>query len=172
MTHIPRECLLAQSQVDWLGGMAAYFGLPNSGKAFRCCLNWAAQTDRPLDGNSSGGSDGELVRTTLAATEGQWAWLGDRLPDTFGVSVLVGECMAFAALENVMGCEAGNNAASIFKVVRCKTKTGKAPGAVADVATAATQCEGAQAALYAATAPAAPAPAAAAAAAVASGCSE
>ena len=181
MPHPARECSLSPSQADWLMAMAERFSLPDSGKAFRCCLNWAAQAEQAeqadqaaLDdaatagggggcsGFGSGGGGGEggeggsvfaPVRLTLAATDGQWAWLDSNMAKTDNAAaLLVAKCMQHAA---------SDGAASIFEVIRCKTKTGLQPeGSVAAVATAATQCEGAQAALAAAAAAPTTAPAA------------
>jgi hypothetical protein len=179
MPQPARECSLSPSQADWLVAMAERFSLPDSGKAFRCCLNWAAQADQAdqaLDDAATGGGCDECsgcgggvgeggkggsvfapVRLMLAATDGQWAWLDSKVAKADNAAaLLLSKCMQHAA---------SDDAASIFEVIRCKTKTGLQPGgSVAAVATAATQCEGAQAALTAAAAAASAATALAAAA--------
>jgi hypothetical protein len=142
--HPTRQVKLVQAQADWLDGMRRQFALPDSGKAFRCCLNWAAQTDHRFSAaaaaTAAATAGDQACTLELAATEAQWAWLDGRA----SASLLIQDCMQFAAAE-------GDSV--IFQVVRCKTGTSAAPGAVATVATSATQCAGAQKALAAASAP-------------------
>ena len=133
-----RHVRLAPASRAWLAAMAEANAL-TVGKAFRCCINWAAQTGASDLGSSAPADSPGDASVELEATAGQWAWLDDQhVPGDAAAAALVAVCQSHAGT----GVDA---AGAIFKVVRCKSNT---RGAV--VATADTPCAGAQAALQAA----------------------
>ena len=135
-----RHVRLAPASHAWLAAMAEANAL-TVGKAFRCCINWAAQAGAgasDLGSSAPADSPGD-ASVELEATKGQWAWLdGQGVPGDTAAAALVAVCQSHAAT-------GANAAGAIFKVVRCKSNT-----RVAVVATADTPCAGAQAALQAA----------------------
>ena len=139
--NLPRQVATTQAQVDWLDSMRARFSLPSAGKAFRCCLNWAAQTDHCFAERPQADAEDRPCVLELAATEEQWAWLDDRA----SAFSLIRDCMQFAATSSTTTSTTESSAAAIFEVVRCKSGTGTG----ATVATSETKCKGAQEALAA-----------------------
>jgi len=67
MNKEERRCSLVAGQIEWLTKMTTRFSLSNDGKAFRCCLNWAAQTQAAKPSESIEGCN--LI--SLVATTGQ-----------------------------------------------------------------------------------------------------
>ena len=135
---VTRHVRLAPASRAWLAAMAEANALTVA-KAFRCCVNWAAQTGAADLGSSAPADSRGDASVELEATVGQWAWLDDQhVADDAAAAALIAVCQSHAATS-------ADAADAIFKVVRCKSNT---LGAV--VATADTQCAGAQAALQAA----------------------
>ena len=100
-----RTVLLPSGSCDWLEAQTARFALSDSGKAFRCCINWACQTRQRF--GAVAGSTQE--RVAVCATDEQWQWLEQE------------QCSPAALLALA---RSALDAAEIFEVVRCKSKTG------------------------------------------------
>uniref|UniRef100_A0A7S2HT86 Uncharacterized protein n=1 Tax=Octactis speculum TaxID=3111310 RepID=A0A7S2HT86_9STRA len=102
----------------WLDTQATAFSLSDRGKVFRCCINWASQTaQQPVQAAAASSSRESIA---VVATEGQWRWLEQS-------NVMPSSLLALA--------QAAPDAADIFEVVRCKSKTATAcAGAVAALA--------------------------------------
>ena len=130
---ITKAVQVSKAHVQWLTSMANKHSLQDKDKAFRCCVNFAAQTGLRLEQEHASPPKLE-EETTLSATEGQWLFL-----DESGSSVasFIGQCKSLTVKDEDL----------IFQVVRCKTKTnGTLVPAIADETT---PCEGAQEALAA-----------------------
>lgn len=121
---MPREEVeleFSAAEWEWLVGRASAHGLPDAGKAFRCCLNYAAQApgvagacrERLQALTSSPPLPRQATRLELA--DGQASWLVD-LSGTLGLTAaavaLVGHCSDAVESDEV-----------IFGVVRCKSAT-------------------------------------------------
>jgi hypothetical protein len=164
MSRTTVQCLLTDDEWAWLASAATDAGLPDRGKAFRCCINCLAQDVRSGEAlGASPGDDGGAASATrtfrplqLAASQGEWLSTQGQLRGYGG-----GE--AFASVV-VRACQ-GLAPEQVFGVVRCKTATAsRGAGDVAGIADAGTACAGAQEALAAAGAEAATVASAAAAA--------
>lgn len=150
-------CLLTDEEWGWLTASAANSGLPDEGKAFRCCVNFLAQ----------GATDAVAVGTALAAagaTERPIELAGSQSEWMATASVECGFASVGAFASAVKAC-VPLDPAEVFGVIRCKTATGEGAAGVVDASTA---CAGAQQALAAAEVQ--PEPAAAAAAPTQTGC--
>ena len=101
-----RAVLVGAGSVKWLEEQAAAFQLPNAGKAFRCCVNWACQTAQNLD-EALGTDASESI--SVSATAGQWAWLDKYQKSNASARLL---SLARAA-----------SSKDIFEVLRCKSRT-------------------------------------------------
>lgn len=136
-SKVTREVKTAPGHRDFLDSMAKKYDIADSSKAFRCCINYAAQTSLSLDSKAFP-EPTESVKATLSATEGQWRYM-----DETGTTVaqLLNHCIS--------ECEKGGEEAQacIFQVVRCKTRTNGADPVAVVVADESTPCAGAQAAL-------------------------
>eukprot|EP00933_Yihiella_yeosuensis_P051869 TRINITY_DN49852_c0_g1_i1.p1 TRINITY_DN49852_c0_g1~~TRINITY_DN49852_c0_g1_i1.p1 ORF type:complete len:182 (-),score=51.84 TRINITY_DN49852_c0_g1_i1:37-582(-) len=118
---------LPPERLEWLEARAASQGLPSSGKALRCCINFAAQTGLTSfnccsgggggTGEAPGGEDGPSTVVSFQLSPEQAAWLQDVAYRTYGgdsseaASALVGHCASEVSEEEVFG------------VIRCKSST-------------------------------------------------
>ena len=105
-----RSVLLGEGGVKWLEDQITAFKVADSGKAFRCCVNWACQTGKVLTGTTPA-NDSILV----SATAEQWAWLDQYQTETFN------------APASLIALARTADPAEIFAVIRCKSRT-KAKG--------------------------------------------
>ena len=132
------SALLTNYEWAWLGEVVAEFGLPEEGKAFRCCVNFLAQTgaERCRLACHAAGRPNHGIEThdlELACSQMEWVqaacdrFLPNVIPPTKYAGAVIAVCMELPEPE------------LIFGVIRCKTQTGPA--------TADTQCAGAQEAL-------------------------
>eukprot|EP00591_Stephanopyxis_turris_P010162 CAMPEP_0195514400 /NCGR_PEP_ID=MMETSP0794_2-20130614/5801_1 /TAXON_ID=515487 /ORGANISM="Stephanopyxis turris, Strain CCMP 815" /LENGTH=163 /DNA_ID=CAMNT_0040642641 /DNA_START=35 /DNA_END=526 /DNA_ORIENTATION=- len=144
MSRTSREEPLRTTAAEWLDTMRDRYKLADVGKAFRCCLNWAAQTDQPISSQrpTQNTDDSPSTLLLLSATKGQWKWLDGTLPhEKYATSILIDTCMDFTAKGGVRAEE------SIFKIIRCKNNVNGGKDVTATVATVDTPCLGAQLAI-------------------------
>jgi hypothetical protein len=136
-------CLLTDEEWGWLTTSAANSGLPDEGKAFRCCVNFLAQdsTHAVVIGREAVATERPIE---LAASQCEWM---ARASAAHGYSNI--EAFASAIVQACIPLDPGQ----VFGVIRCKTATDAA--GVAGVANASTTCVGAQKALAARSAAAA-----------------
>lgn len=136
-------CLLTDEEWGWLTTSAANSGLPDEGKAFRCCVNFLAQdsTHAVVVGREAIATERPIE---LAASQREWM-----LKASVAHGAASMEAFASAIVQACMPLDPGQ----VFGVIRCKTATDAA--GVAGVANASTACAGAQKALAARSAAAA-----------------
>ena len=150
MSKVSLGALLSDTEWSWLTASATAADLPDEGKAFRCCVNFLAQTG---DGGAvaealaaaAAAADNPAADTSahsiaLAGSQSEWmlsasAARGFTSPEAFASTV-------------VRACIAVDDPAAVFGVVRCKTATvARGDADVAGLADASTACAGAQEAL-------------------------
>ena len=153
MSKVALDALLDEDEWAWLSASAHDARLPDEGKAFRCCVNFLAQTSDAniAEALHSAAADAAERKNTgiqkarslsLAASQMRWmhstsAQHGAQSVETFARTV-------------VRACMKVDDAAAVFGVVRCKTATASRGDAdVAGLADASTVCGGAQNALAA-----------------------
>eukprot|EP00658_Telonema_sp_P-2_P036127 TRINITY_DN26185_c0_g2_i1.p1 TRINITY_DN26185_c0_g2~~TRINITY_DN26185_c0_g2_i1.p1 ORF type:complete len:133 (+),score=34.66 TRINITY_DN26185_c0_g2_i1:205-603(+) len=105
---------MSNDQLEWLADMASQFSLPDSGKALRCCINWAAQ-----EADAGGSQDAvpgaeETARMEFALAPNQLEWLEAKAAGG-DVGTVLGSVLSMA-----MTIEPPSR---IFEVIRCKTNT-------------------------------------------------
>ena len=118
---------LNDDEWQWLERAVLYHQLPDEGKAYRCCVNFLAQTEGRV--MEEAGVEGARRREVSLAPS-QLEWMNStrsHLPIASFGGAVVRRCMTHIP------------PADIFGVIRCKTQTG--------LATADTPCAGAQEAL-------------------------
>ena len=136
-------CLLTDEEWGWLTTSAANSGLPDEGKAFRCCVNFLAQdsTHAVVIGRDAVATERPIE---LAASQSEWM---AKASVAHGAANM--QSFASAIVQACIPLDPGQ----VFGVIRCKTATDAA--GVAGVADASTACVGAQKALAARSAAAA-----------------
>lgn len=142
MAKIEVEVELSPEQWIWLGRKVEEQSLPDKGKAFRCCVNFVAQTERTIPAGPSAATAADpVVLHKLEAAKTQADWIATEANSRGVISAafagaIVRECMALPSQQ-------------VFGVVRCKSATNARGSDVAGLAGPETLCEGAQAALAA-----------------------
>ena len=125
-----------QGQLNWLNEMQKdeAYGLPDLGKAFRCCVNFAAQTDgetkavagaadllkahcEKFSKEAGAGSSNDEVECVFELAKTQSTWLEET-----AANVCAGD-LSEASRQLLAICMARENPEDVFGKVRCKTKT-------------------------------------------------
>eukprot|EP01045_Picozoa_sp_COSAG04_P025779 COSAG04_NODE_3452_length_2804_cov_3.164880_1_plen_147_part_00 len=139
MAKAALDVRLLEAEWAWLTESAAARSLPDEGKAFRCCVNYLAQSGATVVAGAEALVAGEGAPHGLPLAPSQLEWVTAQSAER-GV-----EAAAFGRAV-VQTCMGSGDDDAIFGVIRCKTGTAATVAAVAD---ADTKCEGAQEALKA-----------------------
>ena len=155
MSKVSLDALLDDDEWAWLTASATEARLPDEGKAFRCCVNFLAQS-QAADVHVAEA----LSASTTDAASRQPA--GDHTPRTLDLAASQIEWMRSASAQSgvssiesfastvVQACMKVDDRTAVFGVVRCKTATAsRGGGDVAGLADTSTVCAGAQEALAA-----------------------
>ena len=155
MSKVSLDALLADDEWAWLTASATEARLPDEGKAFRCCVNFLAQS-QAADVHVA---EALSASTTDAASRQP---TGDHKPRAVDLAASQIEWMRSASAQSgvssiesfastvVQACMKVDDRTAIFGVVRCKTATAsRGDGDVAGLADTSTVCAGAQEALAA-----------------------
>lgn len=138
-------CQLNDEEWGWLTTSAANSGLPDEGKAFRCCVNFLAQdSTHVVIGRGEAATNRRERPIELAASQIEWM-----AKTSVAHGATSTEAFASAIVQACIPLDPGQ----VFGVIRCKTANDAA--GVAGVANASTACAGAQKALAARSAAAA-----------------
>jgi hypothetical protein len=133
---------IGAEQWEWLTDAATTHTLPDQAKAFRCCVNFVAQTDAAVAFQAAGRPWVELEERTVELAPSQMTWL-TRMAEEDHV-----DGGAAAVCSSVIDHCMLQDPTAVFGVVRCKTATAaRGSAGVAGLADETTQCEGARAAL-------------------------
>ena len=140
MAKAALEVRLLDAEWAWLTESAAARSLPDEGKAFRCCVNYLAQTGATVEcAGSEALAAGEGAPHGLALAPSQLEWVTAQSAERSVEAAVFGRAV-------VQTCMGSGEDDQIFGVIRCKTGTAATVAVVAD---ADTKCEGAQEALKA-----------------------
>jgi hypothetical protein len=77
MDKISIEVNVRPCQRDWVLKMAQQYALPDEGKAWRCCVNFASQTAQDLNHTTLETEDTVLIPTKMTLAQTQAAWFND-----------------------------------------------------------------------------------------------
>lgn len=103
---------LSEAETTFLGSQALRYGLPDAGKALRCCVNWAAQAAVALE---NAPSDAGVTSTSVHLAQSQLEYL-QSIASTWNVDPgLVARAVVLAAMKA--------SPDEVFQVVRCKSRT-------------------------------------------------
>ena len=155
MSKVSLDALLDDDEWAWLTASATEARLPDEVKAFRCCVNFLAQS-QAADVHVA---EAISASTTNAASRQP---AGDHKPRTLDLAASQIEWMRSASAQSgvssiesfastvVQACMKVDDWTAVFGVVRCKTATAsRGGGDVAGLADTSTVCAGAQEALAA-----------------------
>ena len=102
--------------MEWLLSAVEKYGLPDSGKALRCCVNFVAQNPPATKLPEALGS-GDTVVSQFEFSDSQRMWLVDLASREYASDISV-------AVEAIIRhCAEHVNSSEVFEVVRCKSKT-------------------------------------------------
>lgn len=101
-----------EAETKFLESQALSYGLPDAGKALRCCINWSAQAAVGLD---IAPSDAAATSMSLHVAQSQSQYL-QSIAMTWNVDPgLVARAIVLAAMKAPPD--------EVFQVVRCKSRT-------------------------------------------------
>ena len=149
--------LLRPLEVAWLDTAAAEHDLPSTGKALRCCINFACQASEGAT-LLAGEASTDTVEVELLVAQTQLAWLASvaaRGGPSGDAAASPAEVAARTVRACIRRCPDARASAEIFAVIRCKSATGAegcAGAAAAKLKAAAAEATTARAGVAASTA--------------------